>query len=74
MSVRAGVDGDGGWGDDGRLVAENAELADRLRRLAPALSDMAHDLARARRENIALRRENLRLQALLVESRDRAPD
>ena len=47
------------------MVAENAALAARLRRLGPALSSMACDLARARRENAALRRENLRLQMLL---------
>ena len=55
---------DEGW-ERSRLVAGNAELADRLRRLGPALSSMACDLARARRENAALRRENLRLQVLL---------
>ena len=52
-------------GGGSRLVAENAALAARLRRLGPALSSMACDLARARRENAALRRENLRLQMLL---------
>jgi cell shape-determining protein MreC len=56
------VDGEDG---DGRLLAENASLADRLPRLGRALTSMAHDLAHARRENATLRRENLRLRALL---------
>jgi regulator of replication initiation timing len=69
----SGVAADGGWDVDG-LIAENAELADRLRLLGPALSSMAQDLAHARRENGALRsengalrRENLRLRMLLGE-------
>ena len=64
----SGIGVGGGWGEDsgGRLAAENAELAERLRRLGPVLASMAHDLARSRRENAALRRENLRLQALLA--------
>jgi hypothetical protein len=66
MSDWSGVAADGGWDVDG-LIAENAELADRLRRLGPAFSSMAQDLARARRENAALRRENLRLKMLLGE-------
>lgn len=49
-----------------RLMAENAALAEQLRRLGPALTSMVHDLATARRELAALRRENLRLQALLA--------
>jgi hypothetical protein len=68
MSEWSGIGVGGSWGDvsDGRLLAENAELADRLRRMGPALANMAHELARARRENAALKRENLRLQALLA--------
>ena len=58
---------------DVRLVAENAELVDRLGRLGPALASMAHDLARIRRENAALKRENLRLRALLEEPRRTGP-
>ena len=67
ISGRADLGGEIGW-SDGRLIAENAELANRIRRLGPALASMAGDLARARRENAALKRENLRLQAQLVES------
>ncbi len=47
------------------LLAENAELLARLRRLGPAMTSMAHDLASARRQNAALRRENLRLRTLI---------
>lgn len=48
-----------------RLLQENAELVDRLGALGPALTNLAHDLASARRQNAALRRENRRLQAQL---------
>jgi hypothetical protein len=58
----------GGWDAredaEGRLRAENAELASRLQRLGPALTNMARDLATVRRENVALKRENLRLRGL----------
>lgn len=57
-----------GGGGDGRLLAENAELSERLRRLAPALSAMARDLGHTRRENANLKRENLQLRELLRES------
>ena len=50
------------------LLAENAALTERLRRLGPVLAGMARDLAEARRENSALKRENLRLQALVAGS------
>jgi hypothetical protein len=52
-------------------MAENELLAERIRRLAPALTEMVHDLAEARRQNAALRRENLRLRDLL-DARPRA--
>jgi len=54
--------------DEAQLSAENAALAERLQRLAPALTGMVHDLAALRRENAALKRENLRLRALLAQS------
>jgi hypothetical protein len=66
MADLSGIRVRGGWDDsdpDGRLAAENAALANRLRRLGPALASMAHDLARLRRENAALKRENLHLRA-----------
>jgi hypothetical protein len=67
MSDWSAVSVSGGWEDggdaDSRLLAENAELAGRLRLLGPALASLTHDLARVRRENVALRRENLRLRA-----------
>jgi hypothetical protein len=73
MSDWSGIGVGGGWGDgsDGRLLAENAELTDRLRRMGPALANIAHELARARRENAALKRENLRLEAARRIERDR---
>jgi len=59
-------------GAEDRLAAENARLADRLRKLGPALAGMVQDLAEVRRENGALRRENavlkrenVRLRALV---------
>ena len=48
---------------EGDLVAENAQLAERMQRLGPALVSTARDLAQARRENAALKRENRRLLA-----------
>jgi hypothetical protein len=47
-----------------RLLAENEQLVARLRRLGPALADMAQDLAQARRENVLLKREVSRLRSL----------
>jgi len=49
----------------GRLLAENDALAVRVRRLGVALRGVVGDLAAARRENVALRRENERLRAML---------
>ena len=57
MSDWSAVSVSGGWEDggdaDSRLLAENAELAGRLRLLGPALASLTHDLARVRRENAA---------------------
>jgi hypothetical protein len=44
------------------LLAENTELANRVRRLSPVLVSMARDLAAARRENAALKRKNGQLR------------
>ena len=50
-------------GLEGRLIAENTDLARRVERLSPVLVSMARDLAAALRENGALRRKNGQLQA-----------
>jgi len=47
----------------GRLAAENTELARRAQRLTPVLVSMAYDLACARRESAALKRENRQLRS-----------
>jgi len=51
----------GGWDDsllgEDRLLAENEELAMRLRRVSVALSELVGDLAASRRENARLKRE-----------------
>jgi hypothetical protein len=64
----------GGWEAalpaESRLLDENAALVARLQRLHPALTRMAEDLALARRENAALRRENQRLRALAAADQD----
>jgi hypothetical protein len=52
------------------LLADNAHMAARLRRLGLALAEMAHELACARRENASLRSENARLSDLLGAPRD----
>ena len=48
---------------EGNLLAENALLRERLRRLSPVLPAMAADLAATRREANKLRHENARLLA-----------
>jgi cell division protein FtsB len=48
------------------MVAQNAELVRRMQRLSPVLVEMASDLAGARRESSALRRENEQLHARLT--------
>lgn len=50
----------------GRLVAENADLVRRVQRLSPALVGMASDLAGARREGAALKREIRQLRSRLT--------
>jgi hypothetical protein len=64
--VECGSPDKGRWtydGLEGRLIAENTELARRIQRLSPVLVSMARDLAAARRENGALRRKNGQLHA-----------
>jgi hypothetical protein len=64
--VECGSPHTGRWtydGLEGRLIAENSELARRIQRLSPVLVSMARDLAAARRENGALRRKNGQLHA-----------
>jgi uncharacterized membrane protein YccC len=46
-----------------RLLAENTDMAERLRRLAPALAGLARELAQTRRACAALERENAQLKA-----------
>jgi hypothetical protein len=48
------------------LVAENADLVRRVQRLSPALVGMASDLAGARREGAALKREIRQLRSRLT--------
>ncbi len=48
---------------EGRLLAENAKLMDRLHHVSRALLRMANELTRTRDEIAALRRENARLRA-----------
>jgi hypothetical protein len=48
------------------MVVRNAELVRRMQRLSPVLVEMASDLAGARRESSALRRENEQLHARLT--------
>ena len=55
--------GDVSRDEAGLLVAENAELVGRAKRLSPVLVGMAQDLAVARRESAALKRENRRLRS-----------
>jgi ATP-dependent protease HslVU (ClpYQ) peptidase subunit len=68
-----GVFGRSGSDANARLLAENGEFAERLRSVGLALANMAHDLAKAQRENTALKRQNtvlkrdnLRLRTLIT--------
>jgi hypothetical protein len=53
-----------------RLLVENTRLTGSLQRLGPAMTAMAHDLARIRRENARLKRENQRLRMVHESSGD----
>jgi hypothetical protein len=59
-------------GGQDRLLTENTQLAERLRRLGPAMASMAAELAECRRELGALKRENVRLRALAGDRQVRA--
>ena len=48
---------------EGKLLAENLALGQRIQQLSPVLSAMAQDLAAARREATMLRRESAHLSA-----------
>jgi hypothetical protein len=49
-----------------RPTGEDAQLRNRIEELTPVLIGLAGDLARARRESLALRRENDRLRSRLA--------